>query len=432
MVEKKFMLTVRDHQKTYLISFFVAFSCILQISESLIPHPIPGLRLGLANMLTLMALVTLGFRYAIEISVLRTVLTSFIMGSFMSPGFILSFSAALASALVMGFFYQVSHIQKHVRFSIIGISIIGAFTHNMVQLYLAYLILVKHDGIFIFFPWLTFGAIVTGSVTGVVVAGACRKLNESPQQTILETAASDFHPSTSRVYVAGDSFLHKLSPEIKIITIFLLSSIILFFSQAWLYLCLYAFLSGLIILSKTPVRFIFTTVSRYAFLILFTFFLPVFFNPGTHVLLIVGAFELTAEGLFLGAGYSLRIVFLILLSALVMRTSSSEEMTDGLAKVLGPLRFIGISGERIAGILSLSLAAMPSLWDTTRRLIHSANFKKSRNLRNLIPLLSGLMAALYLEAGNIGNALEPVDADITGATYYQKSNKSGYNAVPEE
>ena len=89
---RRTMVGSSDNSRTYKIALLISISCVLQISESFIPHPIPGLRLGLANMLTLVALVTLGFRAALEIAVLRTVLSAFIMGTFMSPTFVLSFS----------------------------------------------------------------------------------------------------------------------------------------------------------------------------------------------------------------------------------------------------------------------------------------------------------------------------------------------------
>ena len=85
-----------QNRNNYTTALFVALACVLQISESLIPLPIPGLRLGLANILTLTALVMLGFRAALEITLMRTILSSFITGTFMSPGFILSFSGFLS------------------------------------------------------------------------------------------------------------------------------------------------------------------------------------------------------------------------------------------------------------------------------------------------------------------------------------------------
>jgi heptaprenyl diphosphate synthase len=102
----------------------------------------------------------------------------------MSPGFILSFAAAIASTLIMGLLYWLSGVHQRCRFSIIGISIVGAFCHNMVQLAMAYLILIKHSGIFVFFPWLSIGSLATGWVVGIVAGGVCRQLAKASESEL--------------------------------------------------------------------------------------------------------------------------------------------------------------------------------------------------------------------------------------------------------
>jgi heptaprenyl diphosphate synthase len=389
------MQSQKDH-KIYKVALLVSLACVLQISESLIPHPIPGLRLGLANMLTLTALVVLGFGYALEVAVLRTLLSSFIMGTFMSPTFILSFSGAVLSTLVMGFFYWLSGFHERYRFSIIGISIIGAFSHNMVQLYLAYVLLVKHGGIFVFFPWLSIGAVGTGWVVGVVTGGVCRRLKEIPQEGTVEKAEGDTTTQLLRHYVPGTSLLHRFPAEYKIGAIFLLALTVLVFTDSWLYLILLFFLAGVAAVSRTPFLFLFSKVRRYSSLVGVAFLLPVFFNSGTHVLSTI-PFKITYEGLATGTLFASRILFLIVSSSLLIRTTSPEELTRGLAKVLSPLRHLGISENRTATILSLSWSSLPSLWETARSTIRTANLRKVENLRNLLPLLSNMIATLYLE-----------------------------------
>ena len=167
-----------NNSNVYKVALLVSLACVLQIAESLIPHPIPGLRLGLANIITLVALINLGFGYALEITVLRTVVSSFMMGSFMSPGFMLSFAAGVMSTLTMGFLYWLAHAKKQHLFSIVGISIAGALVHNITQICLAYFIMIKHAGIFIFLPWLSIGAVFIGWFTGVVSSKICLKLKE--------------------------------------------------------------------------------------------------------------------------------------------------------------------------------------------------------------------------------------------------------------
>ncbi len=392
-------MTESSDRKIYKIAILVAMSCVLQISESMIPHPIPGLRLGLANMLVLVALVFLGFSPALQIAVFRTILSSFIMGTFMSPTFILSFSGALTSTVAMGILFRLSCYHNRYGFSIIGISIAGAFTFNMVQLYLAYVLLIKHGGIFVFFPWLCIGAVVMGWITGIVAGSVCRRLAEIQNQNLAgEIIQEDFSGPVSTHYLTGDSFLHRLPAEIKIGAIFVLSLSVLAIGSLWFYLGLFVCLTVIVGASKTSFYFLFSRIRKFIFLVLIAFSLPLFFNSGTHVLYGAGILKITREGLSTGALYAFRILFLISASALLVRTTSPDEMARGLAKVLSPMRYLGIPEKKIAMILTLSWTAIPVIWETARKAIRDANLTKAENLRNLIPLLSNLISALYLKA----------------------------------
>ena len=390
-----------EDRKIHQIALLIALACILQISESMIPHPIPGLRLGLANIITLTTLVLLGFRHALEVAVIRTVLSSLIVGTFMSPGFILSFAAAVASTLVMGFFYWLSGLHARCRFSIIGISIVGAFCHNMVQLVLAYLLLVKHGGIFVFFPWLSLGALGTGWLVGIVTAGVCRRLAESPEPEKAHRRPASIRLPSQNHYQPGNSPLHRATAGMKISVMVTLAVLVLIFDGFWFYSALAAVLIGAAAVSRTPFSFLFSRVRRYASLIAVAFFFPVFFNSGTHILISVAAVDITHEGVTAGARFAARIIFLIAASTLLLRTTSPDDMTSGLTKLLSPLRHAGISDQRFARLLSLSWNAVPYLWDTVREHISIANLGRAGNLRNLLPLLSGLIARLYAEAGSM-------------------------------
>ena len=393
------MLDSAANKRVCKIAILVSIASVLQIAESFIPHPIPGLRLGLANMLTLVALVTLGFKAALEISILRTVLSAFVLGTFMSPTFILSFLAAVVSSLVMGLLYWMSGFHRTYRFSLIGISILGALSHNMVQLFLAYLLLIRHPGIFVFAPWLCIGAVFMGLITGVVARKVCIKLKESPKQDANpEPTQKDFHLAGVTHYVAGTSFLHRLKAETKISVLLILSLPLLLFSNLWFTLGLFLFLVAVILFSGTPAGFVLFKVRKYWFFLLISFSLPMFFDSGKKVLIDAVYFQITQEGLNTGAVYAFRILFLLLLSALLVRTTAPEELTNGLARMLLPLRYVGISEKRVATILSLSWSAMPRCWETVRKAIRTSNVKGVKNVRNLIPALAELIATLYREA----------------------------------
>jgi len=151
-----------EKNKIIKISVLVSCACVLQITESLIPHPIPGMRLGLANAITLIALMSFGFRTAVEVTFLRTIVSSLILGTFLSPAFAMSFSGGLASVLVMGGAYKLFKGS----FSLIGISIMGAMAHTFAQFVIVYFLLGQHAGIFWLLPVLTISSLLTGLLNG--------------------------------------------------------------------------------------------------------------------------------------------------------------------------------------------------------------------------------------------------------------------------
>ncbi len=397
----------KENHNIYKIAVLIAISCVLQIAESLIPHPVPGLRLGLASVMTLIALVTLGFGPALEVAVLRTILSSFIMGTFMSPTFILSFSGALVSTLVMGLLYWLSGFNRYLRLSIVGISILSALTHNVVQLCLAYLILVRHKGIFVFLPWLCFGAVIMGWLTGVVAGSVCLKLKDRRKiKLMIESNRTEHSLLELRNFVPGDSFLHHLGADIKIIGIIILSLAALIFTNLWFYLLLFLFLIALSFASKVPFNFLFLKTRKSLSLISISFLFPLLFNSGRHVLLNIAYFKITSEGIALGMAFASRVLFLILLSSLLVRTTRTQDLSLGLTKALSPLRLAGISKKRIAAILSLSWMTVPVFWEMARNALRAADLKKIKNLNNLIPLLSDIVAILYLETEKLSLSWE--------------------------
>lgn len=146
------------------IGLLIAMATVVHAVEKLLPSvpaPVPGIKLGLANIFTLVTLNLFGFIEGFTVSILRTFLAGVLTGNF-GPTFILSMSGAIFSTLVMGLI--VKFLKKYV--SNIGVSIIGAIAHNVAQLYAASIIL---DNIFFFtyLPWLLAFAIPTGIFVGI-------------------------------------------------------------------------------------------------------------------------------------------------------------------------------------------------------------------------------------------------------------------------
>jgi len=378
----------------YKIALLVSLSCVLQIAESLFPHPFPGIRLGLANVMTLIALVNLGFSAALEVAILRVVVSSFILGTFMSPAFILSFCSALFSTFVMSLVFRLVRSIKYFRLSIVGVSVIGALAHNLMQLVLVYFILIRHQAIFMFLPWLCVGATVTGWITGIAAQRICLILTgdrEAPVIPALDLSAGNTAISGS--YFSGTSMMHKMRSEIKILGVILLAFILIFVNSFRIYLGLFAGLLITALFSKIPVDSFLSCFKRYGAFIFISFFFPAVFNPGSHVFYDAGFLKLTYEGLSAGANLCARIILLIGSNFLLVKTTSVSELSNGLSRVFAPLRFIGICQERAAGIISLSLAIIPALGESFKKALREADLK---SFRNAIPVLSDIIAGLYL------------------------------------
>ncbi len=158
-------------KKLTLISLMIVLSVIVNIFERYLPSLsfIPGAKWGLANIIILVGTLFMGFKELFLIAFLRSVFSSFIFGTFMSTQFYLSISGAVSSVCVM---YLLS---KKNFFSFVGISVMGSFTSNSVQLFVYSLfsgfVVMRYMAV------LTIFSVLTGSITGTISLLIAKKLS---------------------------------------------------------------------------------------------------------------------------------------------------------------------------------------------------------------------------------------------------------------
>lgn len=112
------------------IGMLVGVALVLHVVEGLLPLPLPFVRFGLANVVTLFALLALGARAAVAVVVLRVTIASVFAGTLAGPAFALSMGGGLAAALGMGAAARLGAPPL----GIVGVSMIGAACHNLAQL----------------------------------------------------------------------------------------------------------------------------------------------------------------------------------------------------------------------------------------------------------------------------------------------------------
>ena len=149
-------------QKCTRLSMLTAVAIVLNILESFIPFfNIPGIRIGLANIIILSILYVYGIKEAIYVSILKVLIVGILRTGLFSTTFLFSLSGAIVS-LIMMFLAKKTNI-----FSIIGVSIVGAISHSTGQIIMAYIIL-RNSSVYLYLPILLIVSIITGIFVGII------------------------------------------------------------------------------------------------------------------------------------------------------------------------------------------------------------------------------------------------------------------------
>jgi heptaprenyl diphosphate synthase len=164
--------SIASQRHDHIIAWFAALAIAIHVLESVIPSPIPGIKIGLANIVTIIVLVHFGWRTAAWVSLLRVLIGSLIIGSFLSPTFVLSLSGACASLIVIGLAYTLLHD----KLSALGYSVLAAIAHILAQFWAAYWLFIPHDALFHLLPVLLTVAIITGIVNGILALAVQKRL----------------------------------------------------------------------------------------------------------------------------------------------------------------------------------------------------------------------------------------------------------------
>lgn len=165
MMNSNLNLRNRLNYLTYL-AVLITFAVVIHTVEAALPlpMPVPGVRLGLANIITLLTLILFGLRSGLLVSILRSILGSLFVGGLFGFGFWLSVTAGLVSCLAMAFMLL---LNKKGLVSLISVSVIGAAVHNLTQLSMASLIIASTALLKGYLPLLLLLSVPTGIFTGL-------------------------------------------------------------------------------------------------------------------------------------------------------------------------------------------------------------------------------------------------------------------------
>lgn len=156
-------------KKTAYFGMFVALAFLFSYIESLIPINlgIPGVKLGLANLVVIVSLYVMGARAAFAVAMARILLSGFTFGSLFAM--LYSMAGGLLSFGVMAL------LKKSRRFSVVGVSVAGGVFHNVGQILVAILV-VRTVALVTYLPILMVAGVVAGVVIGILGAAVIRRV----------------------------------------------------------------------------------------------------------------------------------------------------------------------------------------------------------------------------------------------------------------
>ncbi|MBA5851733.1 energy-coupling factor transporter transmembrane protein EcfT [Clostridium sp. cel8] len=216
-------------------------------------------------------------------------------------------------------------------------------------------------------------------------------------------------------YVPGNSFVHKLDPRVKILIsiVYIIDLFIVNNFRGYIFIVLFTFIA--IAISKVKFAYIYKGLKPILILALITAVLNIFMTTGVNPPLFKWKFiSIYREGLIVAAFMVLRLVFLIIGTSLLTLTTSPIELTDGIEKLLNPMKKIGVPAHELAMMMTIALRFIPTLMDETDKIMKAqmargADFE-SGNLvhraKSIIPILVPLFISSFRRADELAMAME--------------------------
>lgn len=215
-------------------------------------------------------------------------------------------------------------------------------------------------------------------------------------------------------YLPGNSFLHRLDPRAKILlTVLLITAV--FLAGSWIgYLGLFLFVGGAAALTRLNFKYVIKGVKPIFYIVLLTFFINLFFNGGQTTLVEWRFIRITREGLKSATFMAMRLILLVLGTQLLTLTTSPIALTDGLERLLNPLRRIGFPAHELAMMMSIALRFIPTLMEETDKIMKAqtargADFESGNLIQRakaLLPLLVPLFVSAFRRADELAMAME--------------------------
>ena len=217
-------------------------------------------------------------------------------------------------------------------------------------------------------------------------------------------------------YYSVDSPIHRLDPRVKIVLSILYIVIVFLCSNMISMALLLLSAIALVLLSRIPMRIVLKSIKPIVFIIAFTGLINIFWTTGEGAPLVdVGFITIYKEGIVNATFLIIRIVMLIIGSSILLTyTTTPISLTDGIERLLSPLKKIGMPVHDFAMIMTIALRFIPTLMDEADKIMSAqkargADFTNGNLIQKakaLIPILIPLFSSSIRHALDLATAME--------------------------
>lgn len=215
-------------------------------------------------------------------------------------------------------------------------------------------------------------------------------------------------------YYPAESFTHKLDARIKLLLTIAFIVMVFLVQSLYAYIAVAAFILIATLVSKIPILKVLKSVKAIIFIVIVMAIINLFTNREGTVLWSWWKVVITVEGIVTAVKLALRLIFLVMGTALLTYTTTPMALTDGMESLMYPLSFIKVPTHDIAIIMSIALRFIPILMEEVDKIMmaqkaRGACFDRGGLLKRakaLLPVLIPLFVSAFRRADELALALD--------------------------
>lgn len=215
-------------------------------------------------------------------------------------------------------------------------------------------------------------------------------------------------------FMPGKSFIHKMDPRMKIIVMIALIVFVFLAKNLISMGFMLAFIFLLMLITRVPLKMYFKGLKAIWFLVLFTAVLNMLYVRGDTVLCEFWIFTITVEGLWQSAFIAMRLILIIIISAMLTYTTSPTDLTAAIERLLRPLNLIKVPVHELAMMMTIALRFIPTLLEETEKIMNAQKARGAdmesggviKRVKALIPILIPLFISSFRRAFELATAMD--------------------------